>query len=628
MLGLLLAAIPAVYCPVVGAEDWPQKAFRPVAPVDPASPVVPERYLAPVALAVGHSGRTLYIAEHAAHEVAAFDISQQKVRETLSLPVAPTGLTTSAAPPALYISAGGPHGKIYVVDLRTGKGSLSLPVGHTPMSPVVNADASRLYVCNRFSNTISIIDLIAGEEVASIAVPREPVAAALTPDGRFLFVANHLPTGPANADYVSAVVSVIDTSDASLSATIKLPNGSSGLRGVCVSPDGKYAYVSHILARYQLPTTQLERGWMNTNALTVIDTARSERLNTVLLDGVDLGAANPWGTACSGDGRYLCVAHAGTHEVSVIEREKLHEMLVRVASGEKVSSVSRKAEDVPNDLSFLVGIRRRLRLLGNGPRGIALTGGVIYAAEHFSDSLGIIDAAPAARPVARSVALGPKRELSLARRGEMHFNDARFCFQQWQSCGSCHPDARVDALNWDLLNDGMGNPKNVRSMLLAHRTPPVMSLGARDKAELAVRSGIRYIQFAVRPEEDAVAIDEYLKSLRPVPSPQLVNGDLSPGARRGEKLFERSGCVSCHPPPLYTSLRQVDVGTSQGLDKGKPVDTPTLIEVWRTAPYLHDGRAATIEDAIITHNPMDTRGKTSTLSEQERKDLIKYILSL
>jgi len=581
-----------------------------------------------VALAVGHGGKTLYIAEHTAHEVAAFDIAQQKIRETISLPAAPTGLAISTEPPSLYISAGGPQGKVYVVDLSTGKGSFSLPVGHTPMSPVISADGKRLYVCNRFSNTISIIDLISRKEVASIPVPREPVAAALTPDGSLLFVANHLPVGPANADYVSAVVSVIDTGTAKLSATISLPNGSSGLRGVCVSPDGKYAYVSQILARYQLPTTQLERGWMNTNALTVIDTARSERLNTVLLDDVDLGAANPWGTACSGDGKYLCVAHAGTHEVSVIEREELHDRLTRVASGEKVSSVSRKAEDVPNDLSFLVGIRRRLRLQGNGPRGIAVTGGVIYAAEHFSDSLGIIGAAPVARPVARSVALGPKQELSLARRGEMHFNDARFCFQQWQSCGSCHPDARTDAFNWDLLNDGMGNPKNVRSMLLAHKTPPVMSLGVRDKAELAVRSGIRYIQFAVRPEEDAVAIDEYLKSLRPVPSPHLINGELSPSARRGEKIFKRSGCANCHPPPLYTALRQVDVGTAQGLDKGKPVDTPTLIEVWRTAPYLHDGRAATIEDAIITHNPMDTRGKTSTLSKQEKQDLIKFILSL
>ena len=61
----------------------------------------------------------------------------------------------------------------------------------------------------------------------------------------------------------------------------------------------------------------------------------------------------------------------------------------------------------------------------------------------------------------------------------MLFNDAEICFQHWQSCASCHPDARVDGLNWDLMNDGLGNPKNTRSMLLVHQGGPAMSLGVR-----------------------------------------------------------------------------------------------------------------------------------------------------
>ena len=75
---------------------------------------------------------------------------------------------------------------------------------------------------------------------------------------------------------------------------IRLPNGSSSVHEVCVSPDGTYAYVAHILSRYQMPTTQLERGWMNTNAMSVIDVAAKKLLNTVLLDDIDLGAAMPW----------------------------------------------------------------------------------------------------------------------------------------------------------------------------------------------------------------------------------------------------------------------------------------------------------------------------------------------
>jgi hypothetical protein len=59
---------------------------------------------------------------------------------------------------------------------------------------------------------------------------------------------------------------------------------------------------------------------------------------------------------------------------------------------------------------------------------------------------------------------------------------------------SCHPDGRSDRLNWDLLNDGVGNPKNTNSMLLAHQTPPAMSEGVRLTAEAAVRSGYATIR--------------------------------------------------------------------------------------------------------------------------------------
>ena len=211
----------------------------------------------------------------------------------------------------------------------------------------------------------------------------------------------------------------------------------------------------------------------------------------------------------------------------------------------------------------------------------------------------------------------------------MLFNNAQICFQGWQSCASCHPsDARSDALNWDLLNDGLGNPKNTKSLLLAHETPPAMITGIRENAEAAVRAGIRHIQFAVRPEEEAAAIDEYLKSLKPVPSPHLVDGKLSESAERGEKIFEKAHCASCHKGPHYTDLKQHDVGTGKDLDKDQKFDTPTLVEVWRTGPYLYDGRAATIKDVLTIHNSDDKHGTTSNLGNDEIKDLAQFVLSL
>jgi cytochrome c peroxidase len=222
--------------------------------------------------------------------------------------------------------------------------------------------------------------------------------------------------------------------------------------------------------------------------------------------------------------------------------------------------------------------------------------------------------------------------MPLARKGEFYFHDAGICFQGWQSCSSCHPgQARVDGLNWDLLNDGIGNPKNTKSLLLAHETPPAMSMGVRETAETAVRAGIQHILFTVQPEEVAVAIDKYLKSLKPVPSPLLVNGKLADSARRGEKLFKdrQVGCAACHPPGLFTDLKTYDVGTRARFDQPTDrFDTPTLVEGWRTAPYLHDGSAATMRDVLTTSNPHDKHGKTSHLTPQQIDDLAAYLLSL
>jgi YVTN family beta-propeller protein len=586
-------------------------------------------YLSPLALVADNQGKILYVAEATAKQIAVFDIAAGKVTKVISLPDQPSGLALAPDGSRLYVTAAVPKGRIHVLNTKTGRVVRKLGAKHTPTAPVLSPDGKILYVCNRFNNNVSVIDLASKKESATISVQREPIAAAITQDGRLLFVANHLPAGAADGEYTSAVVSILDTTTKKVIKTIELPNGSTGLQGICLSPDGKHAYVTHILSRYQLPTTQLDRGWVNTNALSIIDVSKKQLLNTVLLDDVDLGAANPWGVACTDDGKYICVTHAGTHEVSVIDSTKLHNKLASVAKGEKVSDVSLSPDDVPNDLSFLVGFQRRLRLTGNGPRGLVVIGTKVYVAEYFTDSIGVVDINPEIFPKAQSVSLGPKTTLTKIRKGEMLFHDASLCFQHWQSCASCHPGgARTDALNWDLLNDGIGNPKNTKNLLLAHKTPPSMSMGARPNAEAAVRAGIRHIQFAVRPEEDAVAIDEYLKSLEPVQSPYMVKGRLSRTAKRGERIFKKAGCVSCHNPPFYTDLKKYNIGTGKDIDEDQSFDTPTLIEVWRNAPYLYDGRAKTIKEVLTKHNPDDKHGKTSSLTNEEINSLVEFVLSL
>jgi cytochrome c peroxidase len=371
--------------------------------------------------------------------------------------------------------------------------------------------------------------------------------------------------------------------------------------------------------------------------MSIIDLSAMEVLNTVLLDDLDNGAANPWAVAWAEDGSRLIITHAGTHEISVVDFSALVAKLeglppsLTVAIPREYGAVARVQADVPNDLTLLSGLRKRIPLpeQDRGPRVVAVVGAAAYVANYFSDSVSVVDLT-AAVPSVTSIALGPKVEPNVARKGECYFHDATICFQHWQSCSSCHPgDGRADGLNWDLPNDGIGNPKNTKSLLFAHQTPPAMSLGVRATAETAVRAGLKDILFAKQPEAVALAIDEYLRSLKPVPSPSLSDGKLSEAALRGRSIFQRAGCADCHPAGLFTDLSGHDVGTCGPFDNpSEKFDTPTLIELWRTSPYLHDGSAASIRDVVTTRNLHNQHGRTSELTSPEIDDLCEYLHSL
>ncbi len=614
----------------------------------------PGKYLGPCDLVASKDGKSLFVLNRDANQIAVVDVAGGKVAGGIDMPATPTGLALSPDGAKLYVTCAAPQGTVQVVEVGSGKILAAIPAGHTANAPTVTPDGKRLYVGNRFNNNVSVIDLAANKEVARVSVVREPIGSAVTPDGKLVFVTNHLPTDPSDSYDVACYVSVIDTADNSVS-NIRLPNGSSSLRGICVSPDGKHAYAVHILARYQMPTTQLERGWMNTNAMSIIDVAARKLVNTVLLDDIDLGAANPWDVGCTADGKLICVTHSGTHELSVIDAAALLEKLAGIPATDDearaagryddrgtFSSVTRA--DVPNDLAFLVDLRRRIRIQGrgpwgwlgadrteaSGPRGLAVIGSKVYTANYFSDNLAAVDLEATRRNEVTLIPLGPKPQLTAERRGELNFHDAWLCFQHWQSCASCHPDARVDGLNWDLMNDGLGNPKNGKTMLLAHQTPPAMASGVRPDAEYAVRSGFTHILFAVHPEEEHVAVDAYLGALKPVPSPYLVNGQLSQPARRGRALFfsERVGCAECHPEPLYTDLEMHDVASRGEYDRRDDFDTPILIECWRTAPFMHDGHYTTMKELFTVGKHGQKGGDVEGLSEQEINDLVEFVLSL
>jgi len=135
-------------------------------------------------------------------------------------------------------------------------------------------------------------------------------------------------------------------------------------------------------------------------------------------------------------------------------------------------------------------------------------------------------------------------------------------------------------------------------------------------------------------ELDAVAA--YLTTLDHVnPSPfRNTDGSLTPDGAAGKALFSKLGCDFCHSGKDFTDSargRLHDVGTlkpSSGTRGGMPLlglDTPSLLGVWETAPYLHDGSAATLRDVLTSQNTNDQHGFTSALTPEQLDQLVAYL---
>ena len=214
------------------------------------------------------------------------------------------------------------------------------------------------------------------------------------------------------------------------------------------------------------------------------------------------------------------------------------------------------------------------------------------------------------------------------KRGEFLFYDSGYCFQNWQSCASCHTDGRVDGFNWDLPKDGLGTPRNTKSVLYSAATAPTTITGDRKNAHESILSAVQFSE-AELSQSDLDAIYSYIRDLKSVPSPYLVEGKFSALALRGRQIFNDSGCVDCHSGKYYTNQKLKSVGTGLGKEKkNMKYDVPTLREVWRTGPYLHDGRAVSIVEIFSKFNKENDHGDTRDLTAEQLEALAAYVLSL
>jgi cytochrome c peroxidase len=139
------------------------------------------------------------------------------------------------------------------------------------------------------------------------------------------------------------------------------------------------------------------------------------------------------------------------------------------------------------------------------------------------------------------------------------------------------------------------------------------------------------------PDLDALAA--YIASLVPRTYRKLSTESAELVDKGREIFFSReANCASCHPPPLYTDSGERTaegafvlhyVGTCSATEdrRHQQLDTPSLIGLRRSEPYLHDGRAKTLEEVFTKFNSGDKHGKTSHLSKEEIQALAEFLRS-
>ncbi|MDP6637065.1 MAG: beta-propeller fold lactonase family protein [Phycisphaerae bacterium] len=584
------------------------------------------KYKSPACIAFSPKGRFAYVTNHTADTLGVIDTAAGGLVGEIPVGRGPWGVVASPDGKTVFVANQQDH-TISFVDVARRKTVASVKCGYDPTGLSISPDGKTLYSANYISDDVSVVDVVSRKEVARIKTGRSPTYLAITPDGKKLLVNNSLSPQAATADNVTAWVSVIDTAARKVVAEKRSPGTMLLGRGIVVSPDGKIAFCVHSRPNFTITTAQIGQGWIHTNALSVIPLEGDGKVVTVLLDNVNSGAANPHGLAISKDAKRLFVGHRGVHKISVIDLNRLR-YLIRTAGAEKLKTAHVNLAMLWRDGRII----KRTPAGGLGPTGMTIcpSDQSIYLANYYSDSIAVLDGVTG--KLRKTISLGGREKMDIVRRGEFLFHDASQCFQNWLSCASCHPRTRVDGVNWDLLNDGVTNPKNAKSLVGSWRTPPAMALGVRASMEVAVEKGFRFIEF-VQPSDDVLkAVRAYLRDVKHIPSPyhRKPDGSLDASAARGKKLFAKAGCDSCHTPPLYTDLKMYDVGTrtTRNLKGRQEFDTPTLLELYRTGPYLHDGRAATLIDVITTCNPDDGHGETSRLTAAQKADLVAFLMSL
>ncbi len=300
--------------------------------------------------------------------------------------------------------------------------------------------------------------------------------------------------------------------------------------------------------------------------------------------------------------------------------------------------------------------------VGRAPQGLALSAdGMTLAVHNFLDrTVELVNVSRAVKfgeaTVASIATVATVERESLDRTvllGKQLFYDARddrLAALDYMSCASCHNAGGEDGRTWDFtqFGEGLRNTISLNGHGVGHG--PLHWTANFDEVQdfegqirgfaqgLGLMSDADFF-FGTRQlphgdpkaglSVDLDALAAYVESLSEVEASPYreANGSLTASGLAGRGVFARERCASCHAGAVFTDSAAGlthDVGTLKPESGPQTaLDTPSLLGAWNTAPYLHDGSAATLRNAVFAHTSLGL-----PLSEPDLDALASYLAQL
>ena len=585
-----------------------------------------EPHRSPIDIALVGESRFALVANHTADSVSLVDIDEGKV-----LAEEPCG----RKPVAVAVFADGQHaavsnllsGSLTLLAIRgalptPGKSAgiekiRDVPVGTFPRGLVFSRDGKSLFVALAGQDEVIRLDWASLKVMERWLAPREPRHLALSGDGRWL----------AAASSQSGQIRCWNVETGKLHWQREIGDAFN-LRGLAFTLGGDAVICAHCVRRdFPVTKTNIEEGWVIDSRLTRLAAAptpsASARMQTkraavsqIALDERGRAVGDPCGVAFASAGRTLALTASGTHELLLLDTQA-----IPWTTGDPGDFLDNHLEK--ND-------KFRRIPLGGRPMALAVRGQapVAVVANYLLDSVQVVDIQTG--KIARTIPLGSPRAPASARQGEALFYDARRSHDQWFSCHTCHVDGHTCGLNFDTLNDDTyGTPKLTPSLYNVTRTGPWTWHGRqKNLGDLVVKSFTTTMFGAEPTQKEIAAMLAFLETLAPPPRPSLGAATDRERLRRGESLFnDKAHCSRCHRAPYYTSPAVYDVHLEAEGSLYKLWNPPSLLGLYDRGPYLHDGRAKTLDEVLQKyHTPEMLGGKK--LTDDERSDLKAFLLAL